>query len=847
MPDSQMNRREWLGVMTLPLAALAPASAQTSGSWPAGSGRFEFYMIGGSHIDPVWLWPWPEGLSVVHSTFRAALDRMNETPDFRFTASSAQFYEWVAENDPKMMEEIRARVTEGRWAIVGGWWVEPDINMPSGEALARQGLYGQMAFRRLFGRIARVGYNSDSFGHTGTLPQILHLQGMDNYVFMRPQVQEKKLPADLFWWEAPDGTRVLTFRIALLYGEPGSVDKDLRVMIAERGDQPLQMGFYGVGDHGGGATKANIQSILALMDTAGAPKARFSAPEAYFEAVRSSAIRIPAVKDDLQMHAVGCYTAECEVKKNNRSAEILLVTAEKLAALNSLLTGAKYPKADFDDAWKKVLFLQFHDSLAGSSLPQHYSTSARYGHGYVREVAEQAIYRSAQKIAWQIPTQDPESHYLVLLNPHAWEASLSGEYELDWPPAANNDNNLREPPTVLEDETGKRAGHQWVRSETVSWRKRLALQGTVPAFGYRQFRLHGVAASVPPPALAHADEKKLENDHLRVTFTGDGTIDIFDKDANRPVFASGSPGARGLIFDDPSDTWSHHVVEYSNQVGAFGNATFRVLENGPWRARVQVRSTYGESSLKIDWLLCGGSRHLEARVALDWHEHLKILKLSFPVDVEQPVPTCEIAYGHFVRSTDNHEVPGQRWVDVSGKRDDKEYGVAVINDAKYGYSFSGSDMRISIARGTVYAWHIPHTLEPNGVYNWQDQGLQNFRMLLAPHSGMWQDAGIVRLAEEFTTPVPIIFQGIHRGDRAPSGSFLSVDVPNVVVTAVKKAEDGDDLIVRCYETAGRPVRATVDLGLIKRRWSGEFRASEIKTLRVPAGGGEIREVNILEE
>ena len=209
------------------------AGAQSPNSWPPQASQYRFHMIGNAHIDPVWLWPWSEGMSVVLSTFRSALDRMNENPDFTFTASSAQFYEWVAETDPKMLEEIRKRVEEGRWAVVGGWWVEPDVNIPNGESLVRQGLYSQRLFQQLFGRIAQIGYNPDSFGHPGTLPQILKLQGMHAYVFMRPQSHEKKLPADLFWWEGADGTRLLTYRIPFSYGDSGPVQKGLRHFISD--------------------------------------------------------------------------------------------------------------------------------------------------------------------------------------------------------------------------------------------------------------------------------------------------------------------------------------------------------------------------------------------------------------------------------------------------------------------------------------------------------------------------------------------------------------------------------------------------------------------------------------
>jgi len=819
-------------------------AAQSGSSWPPQAGQYRFHMIGNAHIDAPWLWPWSEAMSVVLSTFRSALDRMNENPDFTFTASSAQFYEWVAETDPGMLQEIRKRVAEGRWAIVGGWWVEPDVNIPSGESLVRQGLYSQRLFQQLFGRTAQIGYNPDSFGHPGTLPQILKLQGMRAYVFMRPASHEKKLPADLFWWEGADGTRLLTYRIPFGYGMDEHMQEGVRQFVTHLREPSTDlMVFYGAGDHGGGPAKENIQSILDMQKMPGAPALVFSTPDRYFEEV-SKLTDLPVVADDLQHHSVGCYTAMSEVKKNNRVAEAALVTGEKLAALSSVVAGLEYPQADFTAAWKRVLFIQFHDSMAGTALPEHYDV-AREAHGRALDIANQAMYRAAEKIAWQVPALDPESEYLVVFNPHAWEAKLNVEYDVGW---GFDYKTGAQTNSVLEDEDGKSISHQWIQATTVvDDRMRVLFQAPVPAFGYRQFRLRTVQPAAPVVSAVHATERELENEHLRVTFNEDGSLSILDKDAGSQVFRGGAGGARAIVLDDPSDTWSHGVRAYTKEVGLFRNARFRVLENGPVRATVRVRTSYGSSSLETDWLLCSGARTLEARVALDWHEHLKMLKFSFPVDVQGPRPTYEIAYGYKVRKAEGEEDPGQRWIDLSGRRAGGEYGLAVINDAKYGYSVQGSDLRVSVARSAVYAQHQPRKLEPNGEYIWQDQGRQTFRMLLAPHSGSWQDAGVVRMAEEFTAPVPVIYQGIHPGSRPLSASFLSVDAPNVVVAIVKKAEDGDDFIIRCYETAGRPARATLELGLLNRRWTGSFRPLEIKTLRVPVAGGEIQEVNLLEQ
>ncbi len=828
----------WTCAATLAFALDSGARAQTAQPWPADAPEFRVHMIGNAHIDPVWLWPWPEGLSVVQSTFRSAIERMRETPGFTFTASSAQFYQWVSDNDPELLSEIRGRVADGRWDPVGGWWVEPDVNIPSGESLMRQGLYGQLTFRRLLGRTAKTGYNPDSFGHTGSLPQILKLQELNNYVFMRPKPEEKELPADLFWWEAPDGTRALAYRIPFEYGEDRSVRERVWRIIAQRKwPLPDVMAFYGAGDHGGGATKENIRSIQQIQSEPSAPKVFFSTPDNYFAEVRHQRLsKLPVVHDDLQHHSVGCYTAESWMKKANRSAEAALVAAEKLAAIGSLAWSAFYPREQLTEAWKKVLFLQFHDSLAGTALPEHYRITAPEGYGFAGSIAHTALYAAAEKLAWQIPAEDPDSRYLVAFNLEPWRVTANLEYDFEWP---TGDAGL------VEDEQGRAVQHQWVRATTeVTERKRLVFQAELPPFGYRQIRVRKSGKLAAPNSDLKA--RVLENEHLRAVIGDDGAVHLFDKDAGRDVFNTRG-GARAIVLDDPSDTWSHGVRAYTKEIGEFGKARVSVLESGPLRQRVRVQSSFGSSNLVIDWILYAQSRNLEARVSLDWHEHLRMLKFSFPVAVEDPHATYEIAYGNIERAVNGDENPGQRWIDVSGGVAGGGYGLAVINDAKYGYSVLGNDMRISVVRGAAFANHRPKRLEPNLDHLWQDQGVQTFRMLLAPHQGDWRSASLPRIAEEFTSPVPLIYQGIHPGLRAQSASFLAVDASDIVVSAIKKSESGDDLIVRCYETDGRATNATLDFHYANRHWSGRFRPYEIKTLRIAARGQLINEVNGLEE
>jgi len=833
-------RQAVAGTATVALTPMTSIIAKASSlpEWPRDAASYKFYMIGNGHIDPVWLWPWHEGIAVTLSTFRSALDRMKETPDFVFTSSSAQFYQWVADNDPRMLNEIRQRIAEGRWSAVGGWWVEPDVNIPSGEAMARQGLYGQLTLRRLLGIQATTAFNPDSFGHTGTLPQIISLQGMHNYVFMRPASHEKTLPADLFWWESPDGTRVLTYRIPFSYTDEREVNRRIEQILEKKDTQPMKsyMAFYGVGDHGGGPTKLTIQSIEALKKVKDAPKVFYSTVDRYFKDMREDkTLNLPVVKDDLQFHAVGCYTAESAIKKGNRQSETALVNAEKITAVGSFVWKAAYPKDDFTNAWKKVLFLQFHDSMAGTSLFVH-SEDARNGYGYAIETAHHALFMAAQKLEWQIPAEDTESKYIIAINPHAWEVNEFIEYELGF---FGGPSGL----TRAEDEKGNSLPHQWVFGAAEAGnRRKLAVQVAIPPFGYRQIRiLPGEPAKINYPVTATANG--MENEFLKITFTSDGTFTMFDKVTGKEVFAGSAGGCRAVVMDDPSDTWSHAIKSYTNEIGAFGKATFTVIENGPMRATIRVKSSYNDSWLSIDWLLYAGCRQLDARVTLNWHERRKMLKFSFPVNIESPVATFETPYGHIVRQPNGDERPGQQWIDLSGK----DNGFTVINDAKYGYDVNGNDMHISISRSAVYAHHDPTKLEMNREYLWMDQGIQTFKLKLIPHKGDWKEANIPRMAETFLSPPTVVYQGIHPGSMPKADSWLAMDAANIIVSSIKLSEEGDDLIVRCIETHGKPTTATLDFRLFNRQWTGNFKPCEIKTLRIDRNSKEIKEVNILEE
>jgi alpha-mannosidase len=330
-------------------------------------------MIGNAHLDPVWLWQWREGYHEVKATFQSALDRLNETPDFVFTCACSCYYKWVEENDPEMFAQIKQRVAEGRWALVSGMWIQPDMNTPSGESQVRQLLYGQRYFAEKFGRIATVGYNVDSFGHNAMLPQILKRAGITDYVWMRPSVIENgSIPEGPMIWKAPDDSCVLAYRISGEYTASHRIPEKIKLIFsfADRIDKPV-MCFYGVGNHGGGPTIENLNQINDYRQKRErGSEIIYATPMTYFNQLRTEKVALPTWCGELQHHASGCYSTHSRTKHLHREAENALLRMEKMDVLSFVLTGHQINKPFLRQAWENLMFNEFHDILGGCCLPE---------------------------------------------------------------------------------------------------------------------------------------------------------------------------------------------------------------------------------------------------------------------------------------------------------------------------------------------------------------------------------------------------------------------------------------------------------------------------------------------
>ena len=796
------------------------------------------HMIGNAHIDPVWLWQWPEGYQEVRATFASAIERMREYPEFVFTCDSVLYLAWVEEHDPDLFDAIAKRVADGRWQIVGGWWIEPDCNLPGGESFVRQALYSQRYLKEKFGVTATVGCNVDPFGHNASLPKLLRGAGIDAYVFMRPGPHEMALPGPYFWWEAPDGSRVLTYRIPHEYCSSGTdlgyqIDKSLAQLPP---DAPDLMVFYGVGNHGGGPTKANLDSIRRLDASGGLPTLTCSSPRDFFDAVTASGVDIPVHAGELQHHAVGCYSAHSGVKRWNRRAENLLARAEKWASVGAVVADVHYPYAAFGQAWRQVLFNQFHDTLGGAAIePAYVDSRDQYGHAV--SLAGEAFNRAVQSVTRRIDVRpEPDMTPLVVLNPHPWPLRADVDFEFGGfaAPGARAVDDLGEPVAVQRTRS---------RATVNGWRRRLVLAADVPPLGYRTYRIY---PGPDPTATPAGSDTRLENDFVAIELDpATGWVRSL-RDKAGDVELAGT-GGHAVVVDDPSDTWGHRVRAYDKEIGTFAVRSVRLVESGPVRSVLRVTSEYGSSTLVEEYVLGARDRHVEVRVTLDWHERLKLLKLRFPTAVTSPCATFEIPYGHLVRPADGSEETAQAWVDVTGSLPDgRRGGLAVLNDGKYGHDVRGGSIGITAVRSPVYAWHEPKSLDPEELYTYQDQGRQEFTVRLVPHAGDWRDADVVRLAAELNQPAFPLLESCHDGDLPQARSFMSVSGSAVVPAVLKLAEDGDDaMVVRAYETTGRAAEATIEV--LGRTMTASFGPAEVKTFRVPRDPAlPVTEVDLIE-
>ncbi|HQY92790.1 glycoside hydrolase family 38 C-terminal domain-containing protein [Caldilinea sp.] len=804
------------------------------------------HMIGQAHLDPVWLWRWTEGRAEALGTSQSAVDRLAEYPDFHFTRGESQVYAWIEAENPALFAQIQQLIADGRWHVVNGMVIQPDMNLPSGESFVRQVLLGKRYMRQQLGVEPTIAYCVDSFGHAGTLPQILRKCGFDGFVFMRPGPHEKELPANVFWWQGPDGSRILTFRIAEAYTTRGEEQEGhiLAAVAAKPEVLDATMCFFGVGNHGGGPTKAQIENIMALAKKHGdgetALDIRFSWPDAYFDAIHAQAAALPTVADELQYHAVGCYSVNSALKRAHRQAENRLLLAERLGVMARLWADKPTPQTKLDELWRTLAFNQFHDTLGGSSLKVAEDDAIAELTG-LAAAAEMLADDAGRAIASRIDASGPGAT-VVFFNPAAQSATTSLEYE-PWTGWEHWD----ERGWGLVDDEGQPVLYQDIDpiealSEPKGRIRRLLFATTLPACGYRLFRFApGLPRADAPVNTLRVTETELENErlHIRLDPQSGAIVSCLDKRAGLELVGPGGWNV-GEVIDDPSDTWSHGVQRYGAALGSFGDATITVGERGPLRVSLLVERSYGASRWQQQILLGRGESAITIRNWLTWLEPWRLVKLSCDVNTPAPQAVHDVPFGWLERPCDGHEVPTHMWMDVSGPAAEERQivGLGLLNDGKYGCDVSGSTLRLTVLRCVPYAYHEPHPFGARQRYDWVDQGSQEFTVVLRPHVGDWRASDMVARARTLNQPPLPVTMHSHPGDLPRQAEMASLDSRDVEVTAIKAAEDGNGFIVRVADVHGRGAGFT--LTWLGQPFALEVAPFEVATVRLSEQAGQWR-------
>ncbi len=813
--------------------------------------RITLHLVGHAHIDPVWLWRWHEGFSETHATFRSALDRMKEFPEFIFTASAAAHYEWIEKNDPAMFRQIKQRVKEGRWVPAGGWWVESDLNLVNGESLIRQALAGKRYFQEKLGFDCRVGFSPDSFGHSAHLPKILAGCGFEGYLYMRPNDTENpRVPMPVYRWYAPDGSLVIAFRLVWSYNAhsvQGLETKHSRIpqIVAGTPFARDMFCFYGVGNHGGGPTIELLKAITAWRKDPSRHRLVFNSMEGFLKVARPKLAVMPEWRDEMQPHALGCLTAEARVKATNRRTEEALLSAEIWSSVAEMVTKRVPRRQPMDRAWKDLLFNQFHDILPGSSVRQAYADARDQVGGAAHVAATQAV-ESIASIAWNVDTRGEDAP-LLIFNPHpfVFEGVIETE-DIGFGLAAGET-------LALVDAKGRPTSHQLVAPHTLCQRVRVAAKVSLPAMGYTFLRQRKVAAgsdkarsSSTRSTIVTTQNQSLKNDALEVSLNREGYLSLRDLRSDTEVFTN-SGGCVPLLIEDHSDTWSHRITRFDKVAGRFEMVDSAVLEAGPVRGRLRVNYRYGNSALRLDYTLGASEPFVGIEAWIDWREQWKMLKLALPTGLDAIDTTAEVPYGTVRRLADGVEWPMSQWVDIASPKGTR--GLAVANDSKHGYSAQAGELRLSLLRSPPHAYDENTPIDfSNPHLEWMDQGVHEFRLALIPHTGDWRDAGVIEIARQLNRPPICLAETFHGGRLPARAGFIECRGAGVYVGAFKPAEKGKGWIVRANEWFGRRTRASFTLPALGRTWRATFGPHQLKTFFVPVRkSAAVREVNHLEE
>ena len=742
----------------------------------------EITAVGHAHIDLAWLWPIAQTHHKCVRTFATQCRLLEQYGQWIFNQSSPQAYAWVERDAPDLFEKIKEHIAAGRWEADGAMWCEADTNVPSGESLVRQLLYGKRYFREKFGVDSRMLWMPDVFGYSGALPQLMRLAGVDGFVTSKISWNEFNVfPHDTFRWRGLDGTEVATHFITtpipnsriMTYNAKGDVASIKGTWDAYKqksaGFEPLMT--FGWGDGGGGPTEEMLETVLRAADMTAVPgmaKVKLEKAGDLLKRIAANAERLPVWDGELylEFHR-GTYTTQAWLKRANRKNEIRLHNIEWLACL----PGAEaIDGAAMREMWQDLLLCQFHDILPGSSIGAVYDET-RALEKNIEERADSMISEAAHALCEKIDTAG-SARPVVLFNTLSWDR--------------------RDP----------------VRMPGGAWRDDVV----IPAGGWTVIDANDTPKPDPDAELAvSGDGTGMESRFWKIRFDKLGRIkELYDKRAGRQVLPDGAAANEWQVFEDrpvSNDAWDINLHYEQHPLPGPEFVAAKAVERNGTRVAVELQwrmpllGKGPQSTITQRVAIYAGHPRIDFETTIDWHEHHQLLKVAFPVNVRAVEATHEIQFGHLRRPTHRNtswdtarfETCAHRFVDLS----EHGYGVSLLNDCKYGH-----DVRENVIRLTCIK--CPQHPDPLA-----DQGMHEFVYSLLPHSGSLQEAGVIRAAAELNTPPIVTEAKPAKGGLPASNRIIECESGAVVVDTIKPAEDGDGIIVRLYESHGSHVRTTL--------------------------------------
>lgn len=786
----------------------------------------DIFMIGNTHYDPVWLWRWDEALSSITATFRSALQRMEETPDFCYSFSAPAVLEQIEKTNPALFCEIKQRVAEGRWDLAEGWWLQADTNAASGESYVRQGLYGQRYLLQKFGKMSRAAFNIDSFGHCSNLPQILAGCGIEFYCFWRPNQVQYELNAPLFVWEGGAGKSVLAYRVG---GDGGEIftehfEEDTLKKVAENPDGQDLLVVFGVTDHGGAPTKEAISKIEQYRVTyQDKVQFRFGTVEDYFD--RQKGKDLGRIKGEIQVTFIGPYSNFTEIKKNNRLAEYGALNAEKASVLAEKLVGMEYPAEKLRKSWQDILFNQFHDILGGACIEDAYF-DARNLHGRSLQTTNEIVTFALQAMTNNIkmPGKNPDNEWnLVVWNLNcaafcgAIEAEVQWAWEFPW----------YEGGIELIDELGEKIPCQIIREKSVvpGFRSRFAFTAEIPALGYRSFIVkktnNPCGHIIPKPVIG------AEHGRFRVDVSSGAPALYENGQLLTECFL------RPYAIEDQCDTWGFNKTVYEDKKQYLTLESAEITEDGLCLTKLKTTWRFGHSVAEVYYTLY--NEHIDCDYRVLWQEKGFALKLELQGRSNNLRCFASSPYGCEARLASEFEKPVGEHISLISENS----GFYVAMDSIFAYHFSGSSIGLTLLRNCIFGDLRTRELE-KADYRYMGQGETKGRLRVFTQ----RPKNLTAEATAFNNPPRVLLEANHAGTLKSCDGFFNCDNDALYTTVVKKQEDNDKLVVRSFNPdKDAPQSGTVTL--FGKSISVSLLPEEIKTLTEDSEG--FHESSMLEE